>query len=291
MTTDNQTLTDCPVCCSHASERYFERHHVTLERCLDCQVVWWNAPPSRATTKAYFQNEYITDEERLTEKFIDYRSDALNKIAQHVKQSAGSPLVRLLDIGTASGSFLNIIKTLGVTDVMGVEPSTYAAQSVRDRLGLTVYSGFIEDQTFENESFDIVTCLDTLCLVSEPHTDVTEMSRVLKPGGHCFIELPGFTYRMLKGKGPLGQLIYGDKTGIQLGVHTLYFQRKSLARLFEQHGFSLVKSLPIGGPIYGSGVRQFIKHRFFAALGLAYHAVGGSVEISPKVLYHFRKHA
>lgn len=289
MNKQNPIFENCPVCNSGESSPFLEHDDISLKRCNSCQVVWWECPPSRASIKQYFQDEYITNENRLTEKFIDYRAQALSLIASHVKKQVGKTDPALLDLGTASGSFLQQISELGITRVTGVEPSSYAAESVRRRLGVRVLDGFIEDQAFDNESFDIVTCLDTLCLVSEPHIDVAEIARVLKPDGHCFIELPGFHYRMIKGTGYIGRFLYPDKPGIQLGVHTLYFNKPSLKQLFKMHELEMAGAIPVGGPVYGSSVTRLIKRCGFAVLAGAYRLLGGKLEVAPKVLYEFRK--
>ena len=289
MNTQNPIIENCPVCNSSQSSSFLEHSDIALVRCESCRLVWWKSSPSRVSIKQYFQDEYITNENRLTEKFIDYRAQALSRIAFHVKRQVDKTDPELLDLGTASGSFLQHLSKHGITSVTGVEPSSYAAESVRRRLGVPVLDGFIEDQSLNNDSFDVVTCLDTLCLVAEPHIDVAEISRVLKPNGHCFIELPGFHYRMIKGTGLIGRFLYPDKPGIQLGVHTLYFSKQSLKQLFEMHDLTMVGAIPIGGPLYGSSITRWIKRCGFAALAGAYRLLGGKLEIAPKVLYEFRK--
>ena len=284
-----KTLNCCPVCDSSQSKIYLTHDSLTLRQCFDCELVWWTTPPTREDIKAYFRDEYITDESRLNTKFIDYRAQAIEKIATRVIQVANPTATRLLDVGTASGSFLAAIYNKGVSDVTGVEPSSFAAESVRQRLGFPVHSGFIEDQQLATASFDIVTCLDTLCLVTEPHVDVGEMARVLKPGGSCFIELPGYAYRMAKGNGILGRLLYGKKLGIQLGVHTLYFRRKSLQTLFNQHGLTLQGTMPVPGPFYGTASSKLLKRAGFSMLETLYTLTAGRLEIAPKILYEFRK--
>lgn len=289
MKDDHIPLSSCPVCRSNQSSLYLAYDSINLRQCADCKLVWWTTPPERQAIKLYFQNEYITDEQRLTVKFIDYRADAIAMIATKIAQAVNAHSSRLLDVGTASGSFLEAIHSHGFQDISGVEPSSFAAESVRERLGFKVHAGFIEDQHFEDESFNLVTCLDTLCLVSEPQVDVSEFARILAPGGRCFIELPGFNYRMLKGTGFIGRLLYGKKPGIQLGVHTLYFRRQSLTRLFEQHGLKLHQTTPIPGPIYGAPLSSAIKRLLFSLIGKGYTLSRGHLNLAPKILYEFRK--
>lgn len=45
----------------------------------------------------------------------------------------------------------------------------------------------MEDMTFENESFDIVNCVNALDHTRNPRLAIAEMKRVLKPGGWIYI--------------------------------------------------------------------------------------------------------
>jgi len=48
----------------------------------------------------------------------------------------------------------------------------------------------INDLKFEDNSFDVVVCWSVLEHVPDPHAAIAEMSRVLKPGGEIWVQLP-----------------------------------------------------------------------------------------------------
>lgn len=52
------------------------------------------------------------------------------------------------------------------------------------------YNYDIHDLRFDDESFDVVTCISILEHVADPPLAITEMTRVLKPGGAIWIQLP-----------------------------------------------------------------------------------------------------
>ena len=282
----------CPVCRAARSRPYLEAGEHRLLLCADCALVWWPDAPSRADSKAWFEHEFVNDEAFLVEKYIDYRAPAIAAIAARVRAAlAPAGDVRLLDVGTASGSFVEAMAADPRVRAEGLEPSAFAARATAERLGVPIRTGFIEDQRFEDGAFDVVTCLDTLCLVSDPHVDVGEFARALAPGGSCFVELPGFGYRFAKGSGIVGRALYGRRLGLQLGLHTLYFRRRSLAWLFAMHGLALREVHPIDGPLYGTGARRLASRVGFGALKALFGASGGRLDVAPKVLYRFEKPA
>jgi len=283
---------NCPVCHNDRSKVHLEAAGHVLLQCASCDLVWLRNAPTRAQSKAWFEHEFVNDNAFLVEKYIDYRLRAIQRIAAVVSASiVGAGPQRLLDVGTASGSFVEVMGRVPGVAVEGLEPSLFAADATSKRLGVRVHTGFIEDQSFPEGSFDIVTCLDTLCLVSDPHVDVAGFARLLKPGGRCFIELPGFHYRFIKGSGWVGRALYGGKLGLQLGLHTLYFRRGNLVRLFEGHGLRIRSATPIEGPMYGSRFKQGAQRIGFALLDKLYRASARQLELAPKILYEFEKSA
>jgi SAM-dependent methyltransferase len=67
--------------------------------------------------------------------------------------------------------------------------SSYVAVDLR-RTHLTDVIGSVEQLPFRAERFDLVVCTQVLEYVSDPHTAIREMARVLKPGGLLFLSVP-----------------------------------------------------------------------------------------------------
>ena len=65
-----------------------------------------------------------------------------------------------MDVGTASGYFLKRFSDQARWNVEGVEPSAVSAQFARDEFGLDVHQGYLNEQNYDSDSFDIVTSLD-----------------------------------------------------------------------------------------------------------------------------------
>jgi SAM-dependent methyltransferase len=96
---------------------------------------------------------------------------------------------RLLDVGCATGLFLNAMRGRG-WDVHGVELSPYAADYARRTFGLDVFTGTVQEAAYPNHSFDIVTMWDVLEHVNDPKQTLAEVVRILRPGGMLALSLP-----------------------------------------------------------------------------------------------------
>lgn len=95
---------------------------------------------------------------------------------------------RILDVGCGGGFFANEFFKLGA-DVVGIDYSKYAINFSKDRfsdIDFRVASGYSLEM-FEKESFDIVTLLDVIEHMSNQNETLSELYRVLKPGGYLVI--------------------------------------------------------------------------------------------------------
>jgi ubiquinone/menaquinone biosynthesis C-methylase UbiE len=85
-----------------------------------------------------------------------------------------------LEVGVGTGRFASQV---GIK--VGVEPAHAMASIARQR-GIRVYERGAELLPFDNESFDFVAMVTTLCFLDDPLQALREAKRVLKPGG-CIV--------------------------------------------------------------------------------------------------------
>lgn len=133
--------------------------------------------------------EAIEDEKNPIIRFNRYL--AQRKRCRQVKQrtvSEGS----ILDIGCATGIFLNEMRKIG-WKCQGVEPDLTAVKYAKERFGLDVFHGFLEDAKLPSNTYDVVTLWDVLEHVYDLNSTVSEIIRVLKPGGVIIATLPNAT--------------------------------------------------------------------------------------------------
>ncbi len=101
---------------------------------------------------------------------------------------------RVFEIGCGGGLNQQFYDPARVTAFAGIDPSGKLLDYARDaaaRRGLQadIREGVGEDIPFVDESFDTVVCTYTLCSVDDPVKVLSEVHRVLRPGGQMlFLE-------------------------------------------------------------------------------------------------------
>jgi 2-polyprenyl-3-methyl-5-hydroxy-6-metoxy-1,4-benzoquinol methylase len=139
---------------------------------------------------------------------------------------------RLLDVGTAGGSFLAVAKKTG-WDVAGCEPNRWMCEWANEHYGLPVVPGTIFDMKLAPNSFDVVTLWDVLEHTPDPNATLRECKRVLKPNGMLVVNYPDIE--------SLVSRLMGRKWVFLLSVHLYYFTGKTLPRMLEELGFRVVQ--------------------------------------------------
>ncbi|MDW6020955.1 class I SAM-dependent methyltransferase [Mesorhizobium sp. BAC0120] len=106
---------------------------------------------------------------------------------------AGIPAnAAVVDIGTGTGANLRLLRDMGFTHVTGIDPSAEAAHWCAEKgLGM-VREGDIRALPLPDGSVDLVLATDVAEHVEDDHKALSEISRVLRPGGLALITVPAF---------------------------------------------------------------------------------------------------
>ncbi|NLR70197.1 class I SAM-dependent methyltransferase [Novosphingobium sp. ERN07] len=95
---------------------------------------------------------------------------------------------RVFEIGCGGGLNQQFYDTARVAGFAGIDPSGKLLDYARDAAAqkgwqADIREGVGEDIPFESESFDTAVCTYTLCSVHDPAKVLSELRRILKPGG------------------------------------------------------------------------------------------------------------
>ena len=135
---------------------------------------------------------------------------------------------RLLDVGCGNGRFLAQMRKLG-WEVVGVEPDPEAVRIAKERFGLEVFQGTLEEAGFPDNSFDAITMNHVIEHVPDPIRLLAECRRVLKPGGKLVVVTPNIW--------SLGRRLFGEHwRGWEVPRHLFLFSPKSLRTCAERAG-------------------------------------------------------
>lgn len=148
-----------------------------------------------------------------------------------VRLVAEQPGRRVLDVGCATGEFLDAMRAAGWI-VAGVEPAPWAADRALAR-GLPVWRATLRRSALPQASFDVVTMWDVIEHLSDPRDDLAAVRRALRPDGRLILTTPvldGWEARRFGRRWP----------GWDAPRHLLVFDRSSLERLLDSAGFRIL---------------------------------------------------
>jgi SAM-dependent methyltransferase len=89
---------------------------------------------------------------------------------------------RFLDLGCSAAFFLSVAKERGWSP-QGAEIAKWAADFSQRELGINVFNGMLQDAKFPDNHFDVVFSSHVMEHIGQPLDLLTEMARVLRPGG------------------------------------------------------------------------------------------------------------
>lgn len=148
---------------------------------------------------------------------------------------------KILDIGSADGTFTKIILDRSKADkVVGIDVLKGSVSFAKRRFARSKKMSFsvadAHDLPFDDKTFDVVSCLETMEHVEDPDRVISEMRRVLKDSGYALILIPAENILFRFFVWPLWTLWRGR---IWRGTHLHQFTADQILRLLESEGFKV----------------------------------------------------
>ena len=242
----------CPLCNSTESTRLFVKanyikeeldsyafasrkmpeymHHEIIE-CTACRLLLSvNVPDAATLHSLYKEAAYDSADE------AKYASNTYIKyLAKHTKMQ--KPLGRAMDIGTGEGSFLKLLLGAGYESVVGIEPSKAPIDCADEYIRPFIVNDVFTAESYDDESFDLITLFQTLEHIPEPKKLVSDVYRLLKRGGCLFVVC--HDYRSVVNR------LLGTKSPIYDIEHLHLFSASSLRKLLVDSGFTNVATFAI----------------------------------------------
>lgn len=195
----------CPVCQTGGSTVIYKKHirSILLQfvKCSGCGLVYQNPRLTREALVKYFSSSTFIHDGQSGERSLEdqlgyfdyfawdasYKKTAryrLERIARWKKAPA-----RLLEIGTATGSFLDEARKAGYT-VRGVDVSMTFADIARKNYGVEIDSGFIEEFPLPEGAYDVICAFGGVSCWMDPVKAFRNIKRALKPNGILVMNYP-----------------------------------------------------------------------------------------------------
>jgi len=138
---------------------------------------------------------------------------------------------RLLDVGFGSGAFLEVAGEMG-WNAEGIDFDPKAVELAKAR-GLNVSCVSAANLTKQENEYDVITLSHVIEHVYDPVPLLSDLYRLLKPGGVLWLETPN-----LESCG--AQRFGANWRGLEIPRHLLLFNARSLRRVVSQVGFNKI---------------------------------------------------
>ncbi len=207
-----------------------------LVQCQRCGLIYLNPRPTREEMGLFYPSDYepyAQDVERAESLLsgLDYRYGVAKRCRTITKRKGPG---YILDVGCGVGHFLNGMKQRG-WETFGVEVSAEAATYARERFGLEVFVGELEQAEFPAAHFDAVTLWHVLEHLRDPLAALVDINRLLKDDGLLVFAIPNWH--------SVDARIFGEFwVGLDMPRHLYVFPRPALDELLAEAGFKIVES-------------------------------------------------
>jgi 2-polyprenyl-3-methyl-5-hydroxy-6-metoxy-1,4-benzoquinol methylase len=264
---DAEVVLACSVCRSNRIQKVDPEFNFC--RCDSCGYVFDSPRPSFTQISAFYSQagKYDTwlNEEHARDMLWKRR---LKKLSRH--SSTG----RLLDIGAGYGQFLHLAQSF-FSPAHGTEVSESAVALAKEKYGLTLLIGQVEELDLPPQSFDVITLFHVLEHVPDPGMLVERCHALLRAQGMLVIAVPNDVLAWTSKIKKIGKNLginafrkFSPKLGISRAgtsreIHLSHFTPTVLRRLLENSGLRIIEEAL--DPYYvSSGLRLFLDSSYYA---------------------------
>lgn len=196
----------------------------TFYQCHTCRFVFFNPyiPPDQVVSfySRLEDREYSTEAEGRAKNF----KTILKRLHRF------NPGSTLLDIGAASGIFLNLARQDGF-EVQGIEPSSFLVAEAKNQYGLDLFKGTLEEFPVDRK-FAVITLLDIIEHLVEPDEFMGRVDELLEKNGLLVLVTPDI--------GSLAARMTGKRWWHFRIAHINFFNRKAMTYFLEKHHYKIV---------------------------------------------------
>lgn len=254
----------CPGCGAPVGEVNYEYHvgdtRSKIYSCGACDLMFLS--PVVLADLDDRQMDDVDDAELFNNVLLKnlHESFVVKREIKEVRKRLGLDRLSLLDIGCGTGWTTSIWKNEGF-DVTGVEPSQQRGDYAKEKYGIRVISGYVENVPID-EKFDVIVIRHVLEHFESPYPVLMSIRNLLKKDGLLVVIVPNIRC--------IGRYLFNTNWAWVLPWHCNFFSPRSLCRIASRSGFMVVKSYQTPSPLWypESFLRVFSQ---FNLISKAYH--------------------
>ena len=224
----------CNLCGSEDYKILVSKEGFQVVACSNCGLWRQNPCPTDEEIKKIYDKDYYCrgwgldeDEASVREmKRATFRK-RMAEIEKYIKPG------RILDVGCATGFFLEVAKEKG-WQPFGVEISEYSANLAKEKFGANIFKGSLEQIDLEDNSFDGVTMYDLIEHQKNPKEILRIANRILKQDGFLFLTTPN-------SKSLDSRILGKNWLNFIRDEHLYYFSPATIEKILQANGFEVIQ--------------------------------------------------
>ncbi len=197
--------------------------------------------PGQESIGAYYVSEnYISHSDTrkgiVNRLYHLVRKRTLTAKLKLVRHETGMQTGNILDIGSGTGAFIHTMKTAGWS-ATGLEPDEQARRKASSNYNLETLPAS-ELFNLPAGKFNAITMWHVMEHVHQLHEYVTQLKKLLAPGGKLFIAVPNYT--------SYDAGVYKEYwAAYDVPRHLYHFSPQSMNVLMKRHGLRVINSKPM----------------------------------------------
>lgn len=238
----------CPVCHNHQLDTVFvvEDFSITNEKfqlleCRNCAVRLTDNIPDESSIGRYYQSSAYVSHSNSKKGLINRlyhfaRRFTLESKRSFVQKATGRGVGMHLDVGSGTGSFVHVMEKAGWSST-GLEPDEAARETAAKLYKADVFPA---DHLFSlpDGTYNAITMWHVLEHVHRLDDYITQLKKLLAPGGKLIIAVPNYTSADAEHYGRYW-------AAYDVPRHLYHFSPTSMRQLMERHGMRVVKTKPM----------------------------------------------
>ncbi|MCG8572071.1 MAG: methyltransferase domain-containing protein [Spirochaetes bacterium] len=203
-------------------------------QCKNCGLIFQNPQEDIQDTQNRYSDDYFKYEQQNEENFFQLIKKTMEdfQIFSQLPKNA-----KILEIGSATGLFLNYVKQLGYQET-GIEICQPSVEYGRKKYGVNLLNCQLEEANFKDQSFDFVHFSHLIEHLNRPDLFLKEIYRILKPGGWVNITTPNSSGWFAN--------YYQENWRCIVDDHLFLFNQQNLKKLLTNHHFKVIRFLSWG---------------------------------------------
>jgi SAM-dependent methyltransferase len=257
----------CALCGDDSCQPLAVNDGLQIVRCRNCSLAFVNPQPTEAAIRSYYSAKELAAQESWSSYFQHTPAQIAalwtERLSDLTRWTNGRA-PRVLDIGCGWGDFLHFAQERG-WQASGFEFSESVARVAREKYGLCVRVGSLEEMGFAEKSFDLITLWHVLEHLREPRAALSRIQSILAPGGLLALEVPNLNFLARKSwRYPMSRTL-----------HLYHFSPATLSSLVERAGLRVLECRPgHTGYLYPSRAKVLAKKTLNAVAGAAHRVLG-----------------